>query len=667
MTDPIAPESANEYRAARSAKAAALTAAGVDPFGARFTPTHTVAQARALAPAAVGPEVPSDQRPMGPVVTLAGRIGNLRRSGKNLVFATLYDRSRAEVYLSQKAAGVADLEAADVKKERGIQLFLESKTLGEQFALIDHFDLADWLGVTGAVGRTKTGEISIFVKSLTPLGKSMLPPPHQAGAGDTLATETRSRQRYLDLLTSDASLATFMTRSKLVSGIRQFFTGHGYLEVETPMLHPIPGGATARPFVTHHNALDMDLYLRIAPELYLKRLIVGGMERVFEINRNFRNEGISPRHNPEFTMIEWYEAYADHEKMMELSEELFRHLADTILGTRILKFGQWEIDLNKPFRRLSYADALPEYGGFAYDDKEKVIAKARELGLKLDEYPTYDRLANEVWEEVVEPELFGHDKGAFTGAAASRAGWFEQADSGTLFLDEIGELPLALQAKLLRTLQEGTLVRLGGRREVKVNVRLVAATHRDLAHEVQAGRFRQDLYYRLNVIPIRLPSLAERREDIRALALHLVSRANQAHQRNVYLTAQALARLEDHPWPGNIRELGNVIERLVLLSDDPQITPARLERFLPAAAGAVDALRPPAVAAEPRPDHAPDHAPAPATAAPLVREYMPAHSHSMQALQAALQAHQGNQSRAAQALGLTLRQFGYRLRKAGLR
>ena len=298
---------------------------------------------------------------------------------------------------------------------------------------------------------------------------------------------------------------------------------------------------------------------------------------------------------------------------------------------------------------------------------KELFARALHLASDRHDRPFIKVNCAAIPESLFESELFGHDKGAFTGAAASRAGWFEQADSGTLFLDEIGELPLALQAKLLRTLQEGTLVRLGGRREVKVNVRLVAATHRDLAHEVQAGRFRQDLYYRLNVIPIRLPSLAERREDIRALALHLVSRANQAHQRNVYLTAQALARLEDHPWPGNIRELGNVIERLVLLSDDPQITPARLERFLPAAAGAVDALRPPAVAAEPRPDHAPDHAPAPATAAPLVREYMPAHSHSMQALQAALQAHQGNQSRAAQALGLTLRQFGYRLRKAGLR
>jgi Nif-specific regulatory protein len=294
---------------------------------------------------------------------------------------------------------------------------------------------------------------------------------------------------------------------------------------------------------------------------------------------------------------------------------------------------------------------------------KELFARALHLASDRHDHPFIKVNCAAIPESLFESELFGHDKGAFTGAAASRAGWFEQADSGTLFLDEIGELPLALQAKLLRTLQEGTLVRLGGRREVKVNVRLVAATHRDLAHEVQAGRFRQDLYYRLNVIPIRLPSLAERREDIRALALHLVSRANQAHQRNVYLTAEALARLEDHPWPGNIRELGNVIERLVLLCDDPQVTPARLERFLPAASDAAQALRPPAEAAAPQPEHAPE----PATTAPLVREYAPAHSHSAQTLQAALQAHQGNQSRAARALGMTLRQFSYRLRKAGLR
>jgi Nif-specific regulatory protein len=215
-----------------------------------------------------------------------------------------------------------------------------------------------------------------------------------------------------------------------------------------------------------------------------------------------------------------------------------------------------------------------------------------------------------------------------------------------------------MQSKLLRTLQEGTLVRLGGQREVKVNVRLVAATNRDLAREVEAGQFRQDLYYRLNVIPIRLPSLAERREDVRALALHFVSRANQAHQRNVNLAVDALARLEAQPWPGNIRELGNVIERLVLLAEGTLVTGAELDRFLPGTTAAVTAPAAlPAPAAPPRLPGEP----------PLVRDYVPARSHTAQALQAALAEHHGNQSRAAQGLGLTLRQFSYRLRKAGLR
>ena len=199
-----------------------------------------------------------------------------------------------------------------------------------------------------------------------------------------------------------------------------------------------------------------------------------------------------------------------------------------------------------------------------------------------------------------------------------------------------------------------------------MNVRVVAATNRDLAREVDAGGFRQDLYYRLNVIPIQLPSLRERREDIRALALHFVSRANQAHQRNVNLSADALARLEDHAWPGNIRELGNLIERLVLLADHPLLTAEDLERFMPdAAAAPATGTRPQGIAAEsvrPEPQDAP-----PAPAAPLVRDYAPAHSHAVDALQAALAQAQGNQSRAAQSLGLTLRQFSYRLRKAGLR
>lgn len=285
---------------------------------------------------------------------------------------------------------------------------------------------------------------------------------------------------------------------------------------------------------------------------------------------------------------------------------------------------------------------------------KELFARAVHLASGRRDRPFIKVNCSAIPDALFESELFGYERGAFTGASTARAGWFEQADSGTIFLDEIGELPLAMQSKLLRTLQEGTLVRLGGQREVKVNVRLVAATNRDLAREVEAGQFRQDLYYRLNVIPIRLPSLAERREDIRALALHFVSRANQAHQRNVNLAADALARLEAHPWPGNIRELGNLIERMVLLAEGTLVTGAELDRFLPGA-----------MATQPAPVAAPP-AQAPAEA-PLVRDYAPAHSHSAHTLQAALAEHHGNQSRAAQSLGLTLRQFSYRLRKAGLR
>ena len=250
-----------------------------------------------------------------------------------------------------------------------------------------------------------------------------------------------------------------------------------------------------------------------------------------------------------------------------------------------------------------------------------------------------------------ESELFGHERGAFTGAMTARAGWFEQADRGTIFLDEIGELPLQMQAKLLRTLQEGSIVRLGGKRETKVDVRLVAATNRDLASEVERGLFRRDLYYRLNVIPIHLPSLAERREDIRPIALHFLNRTNQANQRNVHLSHEALDALEAHPWPGNIRELANVIERIVLLANGTVISSAEARRFLPAATAVSPA--PPAKA----------QAAAAATAIPLVREYRELHSHSAQELALALALHGGNQSRAAQSLGMTPRQFGYRWRR----
>ena len=395
----------DQYRAARAQKVARLRELGVDPFGGPFQASHSVVAARALAPA---PSTdPATPQPKGERMKLAGRLGNLRKSGGKLFFGTLYDRSRGDAYLTQRADGRSDLDTAEAKKERGIQLFFEFSTLGEQqWEVLKALDLADWVGVEGPVGRTRTGEVSIFVERIHVLGKSLLPPPHQAGASETgLSSETRSRQRYLDLMMSDASMATFLVRSRVVTEVRRFFTDRDFIEVETPMMQPIAGGATARPFVTHHNALDMDLFLRIAPELYLKRLIVGGLERVFELNRNFRNEGISPRHNPEFTMVEWYQAYADHHAMMDLSEQLFRQLADRILGRRTLAWGEWTLDLNQPFRRFSYLQAMKELGGLDYDDKAAVIAKARELGLSLDNNTSYERLANEVWEAAVEPHL----------------------------------------------------------------------------------------------------------------------------------------------------------------------------------------------------------------------------------------------------------------------
>ncbi len=302
--------------------------------------------------------------------------------------------------------------------------------------------------------------------------------------------------------------------------------------------------------------------------------------------------------------------------------------------------------------RVSEATASVLLLGESGTGKE-LFARAVHLSSQRRDQPFIKVNCAAIPDTLFESELFGYERGAFTGAQNARAGWFEQADRGTIFLDEIGEMPLAMQTKLLRTLQEGTIVRLGGKREIKVAVRVVAATNRDLAQEVQRGSFRRDLFYRLNVIPIRLPSLRERRQDIRALAVHFLSRINQANQRNVSLSAGALARLEQHPWPGNIRELGNVIERLVLLTDSAMVSAEELERFLPH-----------------EQDHRTPGQPAAtqqtAVSVPVVRDYLAAQSHPAAQLQQALRDHGGNQSRAAQALGLTVRQFSYRLRKLGL-
>ena len=302
--------------------------------------------------------------------------------------------------------------------------------------------------------------------------------------------------------------------------------------------------------------------------------------------------------------------------------------------------------------RVSDASASVLLLGESGTGKE-LFARAVHLSSQRRDQPFIKVNCAAIPDTLFESELFGYERGAFTGAQTARAGWFEQADRGTIFLDEIGEMPLAMQTKLLRTLQEGTVVRLGGKREIKVAVRVVAATNRDLELDVQQGLFRRDLFYRLNVIPIRLPSLRERPQDIRALALHFLSRANQDNQRNVSLAPDALTQLEQHPWPGNIRELGNVIERLVLLTDSTMVPAKELRRFLPTDSGSVEATKvaPATVSASPQ---------------PIVRDYQSVQSHSAEQLQVALRTHDGNQSRAAQAVGLTARQFGYRLRKLGL-
>jgi Nif-specific regulatory protein len=308
--------------------------------------------------------------------------------------------------------------------------------------------------------------------------------------------------------------------------------------------------------------------------------------------------------------------------------------------------------------RVSHASASVLLLGESGTGKE-LFARAVHLASPRRDAPFIKVNCAAIPDTLFESELFGHERGAFTGAAASRAGWFEQADGGTIFLDEIGELPMAMQAKLLRTLQEGTIVRLGGKREAKVDVRLVAATNRDLGSEAARGTFRRDLFYRLNVVPIRLPSLAERREDIRPLALHVLNRINQANQRNVNLSQAALDALEAYAWPGNIRELANVIERLVLLTDDTLISKAEIERFLPGAGTQPHAASTPLEAV------APAAALASGDGVPLVREYRELRSHTALQLQQALARHGGNRSRAAQSLGLTVRQFSYRLDKLG--
>jgi len=321
--------------------------------------------------------------PLAVAVAVAGRMVLKRVMGK-ACFATLQDMSgRIQLYVTLDALGPEKLD--DFKR----------------------WDLGDIVGAVGHLFKTKTGELSVKVTSVRLLAKALRPLPEKFhGMTDQ---EQRYRQRYVDLITNAGSRDVFVKRSQIVQGVREFFVRRGYLEVETPMMHPIPGGAAARPFVTQHNALDMQLYLRIAPELYLKRLVVGGFEKVFEINRNFRNEGISTRHNPEFTMLEFYEAFQDYTYLMDLTEELLRELAQKVQGTTTIDYQGTAIDLGKPFDRLTMAQAIHKYNpGYPLADLDRRDYLASALApFKVEVFPTdgVGLLQLKLFEETTEAKL----------------------------------------------------------------------------------------------------------------------------------------------------------------------------------------------------------------------------------------------------------------------
>jgi lysyl-tRNA synthetase class 2 len=371
-------DEANEQRQQRIKKLDQLRAAGVPPYGTRFDAKDRVSDLIKLH----GQKTKETLEGEKIACTIAGRVVALRRFGK-AAFAVLQDGAdRLQIYLKK-----------DLLSEK-------ASTVTEQL------DLGDWIGVTGTLFRTKTNEFTVEVHDLSFLSKALRPLPEKwHGLTDV---ETRYRQRYVDLIANPEVHGIFAARSRIISAIRAFLIQRGFLEVETPMMHPIPGGAAAKPFVTHHNALGVDLYLRIAPELYLKRLIVGGFPRVFEINRNFRNEGISTIHNPEFTMLEFYVAFADYQDLIRLTEELISSLAQQLFGKTVIEYQGQVIDLTPPWRRWSYREAILEVNRLApavLTDREQAVAAAKELHVPIDpKWPLFN-IVNEIFEETVEPNL----------------------------------------------------------------------------------------------------------------------------------------------------------------------------------------------------------------------------------------------------------------------
>jgi len=366
---PGIPEAADKFERQRTEKLEAIRQLGLDPYGGRYEGVEPAEQVKSRFK-----DGDDTQQ-----ARCAGRIVLLRDIGK-LIFITLRDRSGT------------------------IQLGLSKKLLAQDWNLAKLLETGDIIGAAGRLGRTKTGEITIWVEAggLVFLSKCLRQPPEKFhGLADV---DQRYRQRYVDLWANPEVLERFKKRSAIVATIREYLVSRGFLEVETPMMQTIAGGAAARPFITHHNSLDMDLFLRISPELFLKRLLVGGMERVFEINRNFRNEGLSRQHNPEFTMLELYQAYADYNVMMDLTEQLIKLCVQEHCPHGKVDFGDLTIDFTGPWRRATYAELLEEYSGCDIDDIEAIRARARQLDLaeaNMDDVV----VVNELFEALVEDHL----------------------------------------------------------------------------------------------------------------------------------------------------------------------------------------------------------------------------------------------------------------------
>ncbi|HEY7767387.1 lysine--tRNA ligase [Longimicrobium sp.] len=376
----------------RVAKLARLRERGVEPYAYSYETTHGAAEAVALFQAH---EQAHGAEEMGERVRVAGRLVSRRVMGKS-TFGHVADRTGR------------------------VQLYLRVNDLGAEYELLDLVDLGDWVGAEGTLFRTRTGEVSLKVSSFQLLAKALRPLPLgkeevDAETGERIVhsgftdVEARYRQRYADLAVNPAVRDTFVLRARIVSALRRFLDERGFIEVETPILQPLYGGALARPFTTHHNALDMQLYLRIADELYLKRLIVGGMERVYEIGKDFRNEGLSRFHNPEFTMLEFYAAYLDYEGVMRLTEELLSHVAREALGERPVTFGGHEISFAAPFARYSMFEALQEIGGVDVpgSTEDQLRDRVRTLGFSADDVKAMGRgkLIDELFGALVEPKL----------------------------------------------------------------------------------------------------------------------------------------------------------------------------------------------------------------------------------------------------------------------